>query len=116
MSVRSANHVPAFVAVSQSVRVDQHNAAADAAISVQGAAPTFRSGGAQAAIGDLALESGALLRDVRLFYEAFGNLADDKSNAVLVFHGLAANSHLARDTVTERSGLVVRRGGAGPRP
>ena len=92
MSARSAKHVSALTAV-----------AADAAISVQGGA-TFRSRGAWVAIGDLVLESGALLPDVRLFYEAFGNLADDKSNAVLVFHGLAANSHLARETVTDDPG------------
>lgn len=82
MSVRSTNDVPAL----------------------QGATATFRSRGAWAAIGDLVLESGALLPDVRLFYEAFGDLVDDKSNAVLVFHGLAANSHLARDTVTDDPG------------
>ncbi|HKV21865.1 MAG TPA: homoserine O-acetyltransferase, partial [Mycobacterium sp.] len=64
----------------------------------------MRSHGAWAAIGDLALESGALLPDVRLFYESFGDLADDRSNAVLVFHGLAANTHLASDTVTEDPG------------
>jgi len=62
------------------------------AMSVQS---TMTLPGALAAIGDLVLESGALLPDVRLHYEAFGDLADDKSNAVLVFHGLAANSHLA---------------------
>src|SRR4051812_49007906 len=102
MSARSANHVPALTAAAP-VRVDQ-DVAADTAISVRGATATFRSRGACAAIGDLVLESGARLPDVRLYYEAFGNLADDKSNAVLVFHGLAANSHLARDTVTEDPG------------
>jgi homoserine O-acetyltransferase len=58
---------------------------------------TSRSGGAWAPIGDLRLESGVLLPDVHLFYETLGRLADDKSNAVLVFHGLAADSHLAAD-------------------
>ena len=66
--------------------------------------PALVGTGAWAAIGDLVLESGALLPGVRLFYEAFGNLADDKSNAVLVFHGLAADSHLARDTATDEPG------------
>src|SRR6476661_1082289 len=103
MSARSANHVPALAAAAPSLRVDQ-DVAADAAISVLGASATLRSRGACAAIGDLVLESGALLPDVNLFYEAFGNLADDKSNAVLVFPGLAANSHLARDTVTRDPG------------
>ena len=103
MIARSANHVPALAAAAPSLRVDQ-DVAADAAISVQGATTTLRSRGACAAIGDLVLESGALLPDVNLFYEAFGNLADDKSNAVLVFHGLAANSHLAPDTVTRDPG------------
>jgi homoserine O-acetyltransferase len=63
-----------------------------------------RSGGAWATIGDLILESGAPLPDVSLFYEVFGDLADDKSNAVLVFHGLAANSHLACDSATADAG------------
>jgi homoserine O-acetyltransferase len=56
------------------------------------------------AIGDLGLECGARLPDVRLLYEAFGRLAKDKTNAVLVFHGLAANSHLARQSAAEDPG------------
>ncbi|MDW5609742.1 homoserine O-acetyltransferase MetX [Mycolicibacterium sp. D5.8-2] len=80
MSVRSAGHVRAPIA------------------------GTMQSRAALAAIGDLVVESGELLPDVRLFYEAFGDLADDKSNAVLVFHGLAANTHLTADTVTEDPG------------
>ena len=113
MSARSAKHVSALTAVAPSVRVDQQNVAADPAISVQGGA-TLRSRGAWAAIGDLVLESGALLPGVRLFYEAFGNLADDKSNAVLVFHGLAADSHLARHTATDEPGWWS--GVVGPQP
>ncbi len=54
------------------------------------------AGGAWAEIGDLVLESGMTLPDVRLFYESFGRLDEDAGNAVLVFHGLAANTHLAR--------------------
>lgn len=56
------------------------------------------------AIGDLRLESGVLLPDVHLFYETFGRLTGDKGNAVLVFHGLAADSHLATDGVAADPG------------
>jgi len=94
MSVRSTNDVSALVGTAPSGRVDRQDAVVG----------TLRSRGAWAAIGDLIVESGALVPDVRLFYEAFGKLADDKSNAVLVFHGLAADSHLARDTATQDAG------------
>lgn len=61
-------------------------------------------GGAWAEIGDLPLESGVLLPGIRLFYESFGTLAPDAGNAVFVFHGLAADSHLARISADDAPG------------
>ncbi|MEX8499522.1 homoserine O-acetyltransferase [Leptothrix ochracea] len=43
----------------------------------------------------LALRSGAQLRDYTLFYETYGSLAEDRSNAVLVCHALNASHHVA---------------------
>jgi homoserine O-acetyltransferase len=43
-------------------------------------------------LGDLALESGATLPDVRLAYETWGRF--DGSNAVLVLHALTGDSHV----------------------
>ncbi|MGB6100877.1 MAG: homoserine O-acetyltransferase [Comamonas sp.] len=45
--------------------------------------------------GELALTSGAVLRDYRLAYETYGTLNADKSNAVLVCHALNASHHVA---------------------
>ena len=45
-----------------------------------------------AAIGDLPLDSGAVLPDVRLAYETWGTF--DGSNAVLILHALTADSHV----------------------
>jgi len=46
-------------------------------------------------LGGLELESGALLPDVRLAYETFGQPNADGSNAVLVLHALTGDSHVA---------------------
>ncbi|UGQ15667.1 homoserine O-acetyltransferase [Yinghuangia sp. ASG 101] len=43
----------------------------------------------------LRLESGAVLRGVRIAYETWGRLAPDRSNAVLVLHALTGDSHVA---------------------
>jgi homoserine O-acetyltransferase/O-succinyltransferase len=43
----------------------------------------------------LALEAGGVLPDVRMAYETWGTLAADRSNAILVLHGLTGDSHLA---------------------
>ena len=51
-----------------------------------------------AEIGELTLESGFRLPDVRLAYETWGELAPDGSNAVLVEHALTGDSHAARGT------------------
>ncbi|QEA12935.1 homoserine O-acetyltransferase MetX [Comamonas flocculans] len=45
--------------------------------------------------GELALTSGAVLRDYHLAYETYGELNADKSNAVLVCHALNASHHVA---------------------
>ena len=45
--------------------------------------------------GELALASGAVLRDYHLAYETYGELNADKSNAVLVCHALNASHHVA---------------------
>jgi len=45
-------------------------------------------------VGDLTLESGAVLPDVRLAYETWGTLSPAGDNAVLVAHALTADSHV----------------------
>ncbi len=45
-------------------------------------------------VGTFELDSGALLPDVRVAYETFGELAPDGSNAVLVLHALTGDSHV----------------------
>ena len=49
----------------------------------------------RARIGDLGLESGAVLPDVELAYETWGELDDRASNAVLVEHALTGDTHVA---------------------
>ncbi|MDO9380984.1 MAG: homoserine O-acetyltransferase [Nocardioidaceae bacterium] len=48
-------------------------------------------------LGDVALESGTVLPDVRLAYETWGELDRDASNAVLVLHALTGDSHVSGD-------------------
>ncbi len=45
-------------------------------------------------VGDLTLESGVSLPQVRVAFETWGELAPDGSNAVLVLHALTGDSHL----------------------
>jgi len=45
--------------------------------------------------GPFQLEAGGCLPVVRLAYETWGTLADDRSNAVLVLHALTGDSHVA---------------------
>ncbi|MFT4042711.1 MAG: homoserine O-acetyltransferase [Gordonia sp. (in: high G+C Gram-positive bacteria)] len=66
--------------------------------------PGAAAPGFWAEIGSLTLESGVRLPDVHLFYERFGQLSPDKSNAILVFHGLGANSHLTRHSDGDNPG------------
>jgi homoserine O-acetyltransferase len=44
--------------------------------------------------GPFRLEAGGSLPNVRLAYETWGTLADDRSNAVLVLHALTGDSHV----------------------
>lgn len=46
-------------------------------------------------IGDLRLDSGAILPDVTLAYQEWGTLNSNRDNAVLVFHALTGDSHAA---------------------
>ncbi|ANS79935.1 Homoserine O-acetyltransferase [Serinicoccus hydrothermalis] len=48
-------------------------------------------------VGDLTLESGEVLEDVRVTYQAWGRLNADRSNAVLVLHALTGDSHVVGD-------------------
>ena len=43
----------------------------------------------------LPLDSGQVLADVRVAYETYGELAADKTNAIVVFHALTGDQHLA---------------------
>ena len=46
------------------------------------------------AVGDLALESGVVLPDVRVALQSWGTLDADRGNAVLVLHALTGDSHV----------------------
>ena len=48
-------------------------------------------------VGDVALESGEVLEDVRVTYQTWGRLNADRSNAVLVLHALTGDSHVVGD-------------------
>jgi homoserine O-acetyltransferase/O-succinyltransferase len=48
-------------------------------------------------VGTVALERGGEVPDVRVAYETWGELAPDRSNAVLVLHALTGDSHVAGD-------------------
>ncbi len=48
-------------------------------------------------VGDLPLQLGGVLPQVRLAYETWGTLAPDGSNAVLVEHALTGDSHVLGD-------------------
>nr|WP_174257919.1 homoserine O-acetyltransferase [Phytoactinopolyspora alkaliphila] len=50
-----------------------------------------------AGVGDVKLESGQVIPDVRVAYETWGELNDDASNAVLVQHALTGDSHVVGD-------------------
>lgn len=45
-------------------------------------------------VGEVPLESGAVLPDVTIAYETWGTLNADRSNAVLVLHALTGDSHV----------------------
>nr|WP_308800116.1 homoserine O-acetyltransferase [Agromyces protaetiae] len=46
-------------------------------------------------IGDVALESGGVLPDVRMAYETWGELSPARDNAVLVLHALTGDAHVS---------------------
>ncbi|HEY8533654.1 MAG TPA: homoserine O-acetyltransferase [Micromonospora sp.] len=60
----------------------------------QPAGPTTGTGRQYVDIGDLVLESGRVLPNVRLAYETWGTLNDAGDNAVLVLHALTGDSHV----------------------
>lgn len=47
-------------------------------------------------IGDLPLETGSVLPDVRIAYETWGTLNSAQDNAVLLLHALTGDSHVTR--------------------
>ena len=44
---------------------------------------------------ELLLESGAKFGPIELVYETYGQLNEDKTNAILVFHTLSGDAHAA---------------------
>ena len=64
--------------------------------------------------GPLALESGAALGPVEIAYETYGRLNADASNAVMVFHALTGDQHVASvHPVTGKPGWWSRMVGPG---
>lgn len=47
-------------------------------------------------LGPLALESGATLPHVRMAFETWGELSESRDNAILIFHALTGDSHVAQ--------------------
>src|SRR5690606_10727201 len=62
----------------------------------------------------LPLDSGQSLADVRIAYETYGELAADKSNAILIFHALTGDQHIASPhPITGKPGWWSRMVGPG---
>lgn len=62
----------------------------------------------------LTLESGAQLQDIPVAYQAYGELNADKSNAILVLHGLTADQYaVGKHPVTGKDGWWEAMIGAG---
>ena len=64
--------------------------------------------------GPLPLDSGQVLERVTLAYETYGELAPDKSNAILVFHALTGDQYVASThPITGKPGWWARMVGPG---
>ena len=62
----------------------------------------------------LPLDGGQSLEGVRVAYETYGTLADDKSNAILIFHALTGDQHVASPhPITGKPGWWIRMVGPG---
>lgn len=62
----------------------------------------------------LSLDSGQVLEDVQIAYETYGELAADKSNAILVTHALTGDQYLAsKHPITGKPGWWERMVGSG---
>jgi homoserine O-acetyltransferase len=78
------------------------------------ASESFETVSATKRLGPLRLDSGATLKAVDIAYETYGQLNADKSNAVLVFHALTGDQHLASlHPVTGKPGWWSRMVGPG---
>ncbi|WP_129659759.1 homoserine O-acetyltransferase MetX [Rothia halotolerans] len=65
-------------------------------------------------VGDLELESGAVLPEVTLAYETWGRLAEDGGNAVLVMHALTGDTHVAHGFAGEDAPELTREAAEAP--
>ncbi|MBN1698145.1 MAG: homoserine O-acetyltransferase [Spirochaetales bacterium] len=52
----------------------------------------------------VSLEKGGVLENISVFYETYGALNREKSNAVLIFHALSGDSHVASHDETDDPG------------
>ena len=64
-------------------------------------------------LGDLQLENGGVIKNVRISYVTHGTLNAAKDNAILALHGFAANHHWAMARGEESLALEMRRRRAG---
>ena len=63
---------------------------------------------------DLPLDSGQVLSGVEIAYETYGELADDKSNAILICHALTMDQYVASDhPITGKPGWWAQSVGPG---
>lgn len=60
-------------------------------------------------VGDLLVDSGAVISDATIAYETWGTLNQDASNAVLVLHALTGDTHAAHGEAPEGASDLERR-------